>query len=698
MRKRSTNLLLYLSQVNRVFSIDEVIKRYQISLRTLRSDLEEINHFLLSIDQTVFYIDDFGYIKNRAAININHLRHKLYSLNNYSYRCNQIERQLLIFSILINQQDYITMEFLAEKLYVSRITILSDIELLKEMLDDYSGIDLNSKSSKGIKLSIDNEIIFRRCFVDLLRHIIIKIEDENVFLKIVEREIGVKFSVANIIVVLRKFEIEQHILLSDESFYEITLYLFVVFHRHLQHYRLLENEQLNDYHDVNQFKDILIYCLCQLKIFIEPTEILSIAKGIQDNHIGITSQKIDDIELYKIVIYFLSNIATQFNVKLNEDHLLVDSLVIHIKNMFDDYNFDIDFLNEDGFQEKYWTILDDIDKNIVIVERYLMRTLSEKMKLSIFVHVCAALIREKRYNRRLNILVVCPGSMATGRFLEAQLNNYFTFRIIEVVAVDRVLKTIKDREEQIDFIVSTVDIKSDLCPVIIVEPILTSSDFNKIQSIITTICSKNENNEQNIHHSFLKPLVDLFDKLDKSNQNHFLADIEKVTNQYNSTIKHNANTNIAKMLGNSSNIKIVHQKIDWVNAIKQSGNILLMKNCITENYIDEMIQNINQYGPYIKVGKKIAIAHAKPEKYVYTEGLSLLLSKPGIFFDEDNENTINLMFCFSTMGNLEYIDLFWQIAGLGNDQHFIDLLLNSKNVDDAFQLIQQVSRSQTRKS
>lgn len=686
MRKRSADLLLYFLQINRTFSVNEITKRYQISPRTLKSDIDEINYFLSSINQSIFYIDEFGYIKNDNLSDYINIKNKLYSLNNYSYRCNQIERQLLIFAKLINQQNYITMEFLAEKLYVSRLTILSDIELMKENLENYSDIFLVSKSSKGIKLSSNSEINLRRYFIDLLRNIVIKVDDENVFLKIVEKELKISIPLELLTSVLKKFETINDIYLSDESFYELTLYLYVSFYRSLQNKFLKKSKSYNT-RNKNIFKEILRYQLSKIKININPREQTAIINGIEYNNIYINSKKIDDIELYKIVVFFLSKIANQFEVKLEEDHLLVDSLVMHIKNMFDNNDFIIDFSGEKDFQERYWEILNDIDNNIIIIEKYLKRTFSEKVKLSIFVHVCAALIRNQKYKTSLRVLIVCPGSMATGRFVEAQLNDYFNFKRTEVVAADRIINIMNNKNSHIDLIVSTVDIGSDIYPIIIVEPILTNSDFNKIQNLITKICDKKRQSNEINSYSISKSVMDIFDKLDKNQKDNFIFDLKKITNHYNQKIKRNANSTISMMLKDSQNIKILNEKINWIDAINLAGNILLIQDCINEEYINEMIDNIKQFGPYIKVGEKIAIAHAKPGGNVYAEGFSLLLSSEGIFFDEYNEPPINLMFCFSTKGELEYIDLFWQITHLANDKKLISSLINSKTAGEAYQLI-----------
>lgn len=47
-------------------------------------------------------------------------------------------------------------------------------------------------------------------------------------------------------------------------------------------------------------------------------------------------------------------------------------------------------------------------------------------------------------NERLSVAVVCPGSMATGKYLEVQIRNYFDFKIIGVIAASEVCQKLKE--------------------------------------------------------------------------------------------------------------------------------------------------------------------------------------------------------------------------------------------------------------
>ena len=103
------------------------------------------------------------------------------------------------------------------------------------------------------------------------------------------------------------------------------------------------------------------------------------------------------------------------------------------------------------------------------------------MRKSIVIHICVAIIRNRKNMTKISVVIVCPGSMATGKYLEAQIKNYFDFHIIGVLAAHEVIQKLEKSEEQVDFIISTVSIRTEKYKVIKVHPFLQMEDMNLIQ-------------------------------------------------------------------------------------------------------------------------------------------------------------------------------------------------------------------------
>ena len=132
MRKRSTEILEKLILSNsKSMEVKKLITTYRISLKTLRTDVNEINDFLLEAKMSPTKLNE----KEKLILlekDIMKIQDRLNHMDTYSYKMSREERQIYIIAELLMSQDYITMQNLAKKLNVSRNTILNDFETVKD--------------------------------------------------------------------------------------------------------------------------------------------------------------------------------------------------------------------------------------------------------------------------------------------------------------------------------------------------------------------------------------------------------------------------------------------------------------------------------------------------------------------------------------------------------------------------------------
>ena len=80
---------------------------------------------------------------------------------------------------------------------------------------------------------------------------------------------------------------------------------------------------------------------------------------------------------------------------------------------------------------------------------------------------------------------------------------------------------------------------------------------------------------------------------------------------------------------------------DWKEAIRIGAKPLLEDNIISDNYIEQMINNVIKMGPYIVIAENIAIPHARPEDGAYKSAISILKLRDKVKFGEERQvNTI----------------------------------------------------------
>lgn len=672
MRKRSTEILEKLILSNsKSMEVKKLITTYRISLKTLRTDVNEINDFLLEAKMSPTKLNE----KEKLILlekDIMKIQDRLNHMDTYSYKMSIEERQIYIIAELLMSQDYITMQNLAKKLNVSRNTILNDFETVKDYCLAFN-VNVLMKSSKGIKIECD-----QKDRNNLLMQIFHDLEDDymekSFFHQLIQRKLGMKIPLEMIKEDLREYMEQQHMLVSDRVFSYVSIYLFVILNRKINKKRRTVEKLTGDTASDN----LLNWFADKYEVSINKNDVKDFGRYMKQHDFNISSEQkeINDVELYGIIVYFLQMVGEDIECSLQSDTVLIESLLEHIRTLknWEDYDFEMPLSDELPIPKE---ILEKtIEKNSIILERYLGYPLTKEMKESIMIHICAAFVRNLEYLNLLEVLIVCPGSMATGKYLEAQVKNYFDFRVAAVIPSRDVEEFLKSNK--IDFVISTVNVRSESVPCVKVQAQLTMNDINAIQNIAFLLGrkeNKSENESRYVEQNFLDVMKTFLEKLDASKRDEFFDEVYALME---TKIQSTGKSILAQML-DPSKIMIKQEKITWEQGILQAADILEKKGCVGSDYGKKAVENVKEYGDYIIISKGIALAHAgKKEAHVYKDGLSLVMCPEGIEFTEGN--IVYLVFCFAVAEEKDYLKLFQEIIALGKTQKKMKDILQQKNV------------------
>lgn len=672
MRKRSTEILEKLILSNsKSMEVKKLITTYRISLKTLRTDVNEINDFLLEAKMSPTKLNE----KEKLILlekDIMKIQDRLNHMDTYSCKMSREERQIYIIAELLMSQDYITMQNLAKKLNVSRNTILNDFETVKDYCLAFN-VNVLMKSSKGIKIECD-----QKDRNNLLMQIFHDLEDDymekSFFHQLIQRKLGMKIPLEMIKEDLREYMEQQHMLVSDRVFSYVSIYLFVILNRKINKKRRTVEKLTGDTASDN----LLNWFADKYEVSINKNDVKDFGRYMKQHDFNISSEQkeINDVELYGIIVYFLQMVGEDIECSLQSDTVLIESLLEHIRTLknWEDYDFEMPLSDELPIPKE---ILEKtIEKNSIILERYLGYPLTKEMKESIMIHICAAFVRNLEYLNLLEVLIVCPGSMATGKYLEAQVKNYFDFRVAAVIPSRDVEEFLKSNK--IDFVISTVNVRSESVPCVKVQAQLTMNDINAIQNIAFLLGrkeNKSENESRYVEQNFLDVMKTFLEKLDASKRDEFFDEVYALME---TKIQSTGKSILAQML-DPSKIMIKQEKITWEQGILQAADILEKKGCVGSDYGKKAVENVKEYGDYIIISKGIALAHAgKKEAHVYKDGLSLVMCPEGIEFTEGN--IVYLVFCFAVAEEKDYLKLFQEIIALGKTQKKMKDILQQKNV------------------
>ena len=115
------------------------------------------------------------------------------------------------------------------------------------------------------------------------------------------------------------------------------------------------------------------------------------------------------------------------------------------------------------------------------------------------------------------------------------------------------------------------------------------------------------------------------------------------------------------ILKEADSINIIESCVNWQEAVKKCFEPLIKKKYIDKKYIDNVITSGKEYNFYYLIGKGLAMPHAKREYGVFKTGLSLLIIKNGVNFENHSNNPIYCLIGLAAVDNYSHIETMFDI-------------------------------------
>lgn len=117
----------------------------------------------------------------------------------------------------------------------------------------------------------------------------------------------------------------------------------------------------------------------------------------------------------------------------------------------------------------------------------------------------------------------------------------------------------------------------------------------------------------------------------------------------------------------SSDIKLNIQCNNWEDALKMAAEPLLVRERITDAYVQAMIDSVHNLGPYIVIAPGLALGHARPSKFVKQSCVSIAsLATPVKFGNKDND-PVDLVIIVASINNTDHLALMKKLVTFLND-------------------------------
>lgn len=139
-------------------------------------------------------------------------------------------------------------------------------------------------------------------------------------------------------------------------------------------------------------------------------------------------------------------------------------------------------------------------------------------------------------------------------------------------------------------------------------------------------------------------------------------------------------------------IKLNVEAKDWQEAIKLSAQALVDQKKILPSYVNAIIENVKESGPYIAIAPHVAIPHARQDKGVLDNAIGLAVLKEPVVFGNPTNDPIKYLFCLSAVDNHKHLQSLTSLAFLLEDKDFYRVLDQAKNAEEILAYIEKFER------
>jgi PTS system ascorbate-specific IIA component len=122
----------------------------------------------------------------------------------------------------------------------------------------------------------------------------------------------------------------------------------------------------------------------------------------------------------------------------------------------------------------------------------------------------------------------------------------------------------------------------------------------------------------------------------------------------------------------------------WEEAIAGGAKPLVEQGKITPEYIQAMIDSVNEFGPYIVIAPNIAMPHSQLGATGVNEtAISLMVVEEKVSFDEnDASKDARIFITLAAVDQEKHMENIMSVAEVFADESLVSDLIDSKNLDD----------------
>ncbi|RRD39860.1 PRD domain-containing protein [Leptotrichia sp. OH3620_COT-345] len=667
-KKRHFDIINFILNSGNQASIKNISELYDITDRSIRYDIDELNSFF----QKKYGREIIEVANNKLDILYSEekIREKIENIKLEEYSMSEDERvELLSYEIFLLKNHFI-LNYFSRKYNFSKSTLRQSLKKLNERTSNYNvSIDMDNK---GYKVN-GNEIDIRKYIINILRYYF-KITKENslkyvLFKKIVEEFLNVS-RWKRFTKIIRDISEKTKKIVSDEAFETLEIFLSVSEIRNKKG-KLIKNEVEN--------RNFLI----RTPEFREISKILKKTENIYkkdilyftDFYLGSYSYNLEYsyflnwIMIESMIDKFLENLSIKLQINLSRDVILRKELLNHLKPAIYRMKNKLPLTESilEDVRNTYSNLYEKTEESLKNISRFINIPFDNEETAFITIMIQRAVERNNSGHisqKEPKVLIVCGLGYSSSRFLYENINNRFQVDIIDIIPFNQLEKY--DYLKKSDIVISTLDFSLEGIDVITVNAIMNEEDIIKLKNY--GLVERKRKIKLSELLSSIKNISDE-EKLKEKLMANFGENIYDDTKQ-----KKNGEKSFRNLICSSS-IRLNVEVGTLDELIELTGEIMVSSGLVTEEYIEELKNQVTQYGKYILITDRTILPHGQLLKNVKKTGFSIVTLKNGVEFFG---NKIKIVICLASRNKDEHLQAVLELNEYLKKTEFEDELLSSK--------------------
>jgi len=668
--KRSTAVLQVLLQAATFIPVQELMKQFQVSRRTIYYDIEKINDWLCQQElEFVQYTYGKGFFlndqaKDQVAKQFSHVMPSAY--------LSVEDRQIYVALMCILRGGKIGTQQLMEETEVSRNTVLQDIKDLKNKWAK-KGISLTYSYKDGYEVKGSESDIRNLLYIHITE--LISQHQE----KLLKRVMKADYEYSMIYHWLVECEDKLGMAFTDKMLTQLAYMLTCCIQRiGGKRYvdalitRKDELEKTRQYKALQEIESVLGFDF-------PPHEKHYLATVLLSAKVNVVNQADSDDWMRSIVKEMVSRFQAYACVVFEDRNRLEQNLYIHLKTAYYRLLYNIHLPNPmlSAIQTKYQDIVELTKKALLPLENSLQTRINEDEISYFALHFGGWMKKQEGRQKQKRIVIVCANGIGTSRMLQYQLEQLLTDA--ELIGP----MTVRDYEqfkETYDLVITTTPLKKRM-NVMLVNPILTDDEKQRLIDLVEPASS--QLTTQAIM-GIIKQHANIQD------EPALLANLKLVIQQSKKMVREDKKPMLHEVLQEPF-LQLTDSADDWKSAVRLAAKPLLNYEYIEPSYVEAMIKSVEQLGPYIVIAPKVALPHARPEHGVNRVGMSMLRLKEPVYFSTEKQHGAQLIIVLAATDNETHLKALSQLSMMLSENDNIDKLIAMNTKQEMLALIEAYS-------